>query len=114
MRTYDISLTISPAMPTWPGDPALTLERVEKIEDGANANVSRLAMSVHSGTHVDAPYHFLQGGKPVDQLNLNLLAGRAYVLALPGIDVITAQTLEAAEIPPRTRRILLKTRNSDL
>jgi arylformamidase len=113
MRTYDISLTVSPDMPTWPGDPSITLERVEKIEAGANANVSHLSLSVHTGTHVDAPYHFLQGGKGVDAINLNQLAGRAYVLSLPNVDLITATVLEAADIPPRTRRILFKTRNSE-
>jgi arylformamidase len=55
MRTYDISVTISPDLPTWPGDPGVDVRRVEKIEDGSNANVSRMDMGVHTGTHVDAP-----------------------------------------------------------
>lgn len=114
MRTYDITLTISPDLPTWPGDPGIEIQRVEKIEDGSNANVSRVDMGVHTGTHVDAPFHFLQDGITVDQLNLNLLTGRAYVLHLPGVDVITAEVLEEAQIPPRTRRVLFKTSNSDL
>lgn len=114
MRTYDITLTISPDLPVWPGDPGVEIERVEKIEDGSNANVSRVDMGVHTGTHVDAPYHFLQDGITVDQLNLSLLTGRAYVLHLPDIDVITAAVLEEAQIPPRTRRVLFKTRNSEL
>jgi arylformamidase len=113
MRTYDITVTISPNLPTWPGDPGVELERVEKIEDGSNANVSRVDMGVHTGTHVDAPYHFLQDGITVDQINLSLLTGRAYVLHLPEVDVITAPVLEDAQIPPRTRRVLFKTRNSD-
>lgn len=113
MRTYDITLTISPDLPTWPGDPGVKLERVEKIEDGSNANVSRVEMGVHTGTHVDAPFHFLQDGTTVDKLNLSLLTGRAYVLHLPDVEVITAAVLEEAQIPPRTRRVLFKTRNSD-
>jgi arylformamidase len=113
MRTYDISLTISSDLPTWPGDPGITLERTEKIEDGDNANVSRLDMGVHTGTHVDAPVHFLSGGSAVDQLDLKILTGRAYVLNLPEVDLITAPVLEASNIPPRTRRVLFKTRNSE-
>lgn len=112
MRTYDITLTITPDLPTWPGDPRIVLERVGKIENGDNANVSRVNMGVHTGTHVDAPYHFLPEGKTVDQLSLNLLTGRAYVLHLPEVERITAAVLEEAQIPPRTRRLLFKTRNS--
>ena len=113
MRTYDITLTISPELPTWPGDPSVEIERVSKIEEGSNANVSRVNMGVHTGTHVDAPYHFLQDGISVDKLDLSLLAGRAYVLHLPDVEVINAAVLDAAQIPPRTRRVLFKTRNSD-
>lgn len=113
MRTYDITLTISPNLPTWPDDPGVKLERVKKIEDGSYKNVSRVDMGVHTGTHVDAPYHFLSDGTTVDKLNLSLLTGRAYVLHLPEVEVITAAVLEEAQIPPRTRRVLFKTRNSD-
>lgn len=113
MHTYDISLTISPEMPTWPGEPSVVLERVDKLEEGSNANVSRMAMSVHTGTHVDAPYHFLADGKSVERLPLRALTGRAYVLHLPDVDLVTAEVLEKADIPPRTRRLLFKTRNSE-
>ncbi len=114
MRIYDISLMISPNMPTWPGDPTLVLERVKKIEEGSHSNVSRLDLSVHTGTHVDAPYHFIANGKTVDNLSLSHLTGRVYVSYLPNVAQITAEVLERAEIPPRTRRILFKTRNSDI
>jgi arylformamidase len=112
MHTYDITVTISPDLPVWPGDPSIILERVSKIEEGENANVSRVDMGLHTGTHVDAPFHFLRDGKGVDKLKLSALCGRAYVLSLPEVDLITAGVLEKAEIPPRTRRLLFKTRNS--
>ncbi|MBN1146929.1 MAG: cyclase family protein [Anaerolineales bacterium] len=116
MHTYDVSLTISPDLPIWPGDPGIVIERIEKIEEGATANVSQIQMGVHVGTHVDAPYHFLGGAAAtVEKLPLNLLTGRAYVLQLEDeLDLITASVLERAEIPSRTRRLLLKTRNSAL
>jgi arylformamidase len=114
MRIYDISVTITPDLPVWPGDPGVELERVDKIEAGAESNVTRLKMSAHTGTHVDAPYHFLGGAtETVDQLSLKLLTGRAYVLHVPDVDLITTSVLEGAEIPPRTRRLLFKTRNSE-
>lgn len=114
MHIYDISLTISPKLPVWPGDPPIAIERVSDIAAGDDANVSRVNMGVHSGTHVDAPLHFLADGDPVDQLDLKTLTGRAYVLDLTDVDLIDAQVLKGAEIPARTRRILFKTRNSEL
>jgi arylformamidase len=113
MKTYDISLTITPTMAVWPGDPKPLFERVSKIEEGRNANGSNMSMSVHTGTHVDAPYHFLQDGSTVEKMPLDVLIGRAYVAQLPdSVNVITPAELEAAAIPPRTRRVLIRTRNS--
>ena len=113
MRTYDITLTISPDMIVWPGDPSVNVKRLSSIASGDNANVSQISMSCHTGTHVDAPDHFLNNGKTVESLSLDLLIGRAYVLHLPDVNLITASVLMDADIPPRTRRLLFKTRNSD-
>ncbi len=113
MRIYDITLTLSPEIPTWPGDPKFFMERFDKIEAGDNTNTTRIEMSVHTGTHVDAPYHFINHGKGVDQLSLKILTGRVYVLHLPKVSVVNRATLEKAEIPPRTRRLLIRTKNSD-
>ncbi len=113
MRTYDITLTITPHMTVWPGDPMVSIQRINSISAGDNANVSQMAMSCHTGTHVDAPDHFLNNGKTVEDLSLDLLVGRAYVLHLPDVELITASTLMHADIPPRTRRLLFKTRNSE-
>ena len=113
MRTYDITLTITPEMIVWPGDPSVNIHRISSIAAGDNANVSQMTMSCHSGTHVDAPDHFLNNGKTVESLSLDLLVGRAYVLHLPNVEMITASVLIHADIPPRTRRLLFKTRNSE-
>lgn len=112
-HVYDISLTISPDLPVWPGDPAVLIERIAKIEDGANANVSRINMGVHTGTHVDAPFHFLPEGSCVEQLPLDILVGHSFVLDLPDVDIITGSLLEKSNIPADTRRLLIKTRNSN-
>jgi len=101
-------------MIVWPGDPPVIMERTSSIDSGGSANVSQISMSCHTGTHVDAPDHFLNNGKTVESLSLDLLVGRAYVLHLPDVNMITASVLMEADIPPRTRRLLFKTRNSDL
>lgn len=113
MRTYDITLTITPDLVVWPEDPPIALDRVSKMEDGEDANVTRINMSAHTGTHVDAPYHFIKDGDTVDQIPIRMLTGRAYVVHFPDADVITAAMLEKSPIPPRTKRILIRTRNSE-
>ena len=113
MRTYDITLTITPDMIVWPGDPQVDMQRLSSISAGDNANVTQISMSCHTGTHVDAPDHFMNNGKTIESLTLDLLLGRAYVLHLPNVNLITASVLIDADIPPRTRRLLFKTRNSD-
>ena len=111
---YDISVGVSPEIPVWPGDPPVVLERLKSIENGDEANISHFRASVHVGTHIDAPIHFVEGGATVDAIPLKSLLGRAYVVDLRKADVLDAATLEAAPIPPRTRRLLFKTRNSEL
>ena len=114
MKTYDISIPITPDMPVWPGDPAVSMKRMSKIEEGDNANVTHVSLSAHTGTHVDAPFHFLPDGATLESVPLEIMIGRAYVLHLPGARLITADVLKQAEIPQRTRRLLFKTRNSDI
>lgn len=115
-------------MVTWPDHPPVTLQRFCKMEEGARCNVSRLEMGTHAGTHVDAPYHFVNDGCTVEQLPLDVLrtqfvrgrttnvrVGPAQVVAFPDhVDIMDAHLLEAAGIPSGTHRLLCKTRNSAL
>jgi arylformamidase len=113
MKIFDISLSISPEMPVWPGDPPVELEKIESMDAGAHANVSRLSAGVHIGTHVDAPHHFLNDGRTIEQLSLDVLTGPCYVLQLPdGVEAITAEALEGMSFPEDTKRILFGTSNS--
>ncbi|NOY98881.1 MAG: cyclase family protein [Chloroflexi bacterium] len=115
MTLYDISLPISPDLPVWPGDPPIVLEQVTSMDAGGDANVSRLAAGVHIGTHVDAPHHFLNDGRTVEDLPLDVLTGPCFVLHLADdVDAVTAAVLDAAPIPAGTSRLLLRTRNSAL
>lgn len=113
MKIYDVSLTISPQLPVWPGDPPIELDQVESMDNGAHANVSRLSAGVHIGTHVDAPHHFLNDGRTVEQMSLEVLTGPCYVVQLPdGVDAITAEVLEGVPLPSATIRVLFGTSNS--
>ena len=115
MTIYDISLTISPTLPTWPGDPPLELELIESMDKGAHNNVTRISASVHLGTHVDAPHHFLNDGRTVESLSLDVLTGPCYVTQLPdGVEMITADMLDRSEISSEMKRVLFGTRNSHL
>ncbi len=112
-KIHDITVTISNDLPVWPGDPRVSLERFSKIEDGEDANVSRLSMSAHSGTHMDAPYHFLPQGKTIDALPLEVLIGQAQVVQVPETaDVINRAVLMKAGIKAGMERVLFKTRNA--
>lgn len=112
MTLYDISLTISEDFPTWPGDPPIELKMISQIEKGDLANVTHLSAPVHMGTHVDAPDHFLNNGKTVEDIPLDYMVGSVLVLEVPSSEVITTGDLEAFKIPEETRRILFKTANS--
>lgn len=115
MTIYDISLTISPNLPTWPGDPRPQLEQYESMDKGALYNVTRINSGVHLGTHVDAPRHFINDGRTVEQLPLEVLTGPCYVVQLPdGVEAITSEVLERTEITSEMKRILFGTRNSKL
>jgi arylformamidase len=115
MHIYDITLTISPSLPVWPGDPALDLHLLESMDKGAHANVSGLTTSVHIGTHVDAPHHFLNDGRTVEQLPLDAMVGPCFVVQLPDdIDEITSEALEGVPWAAGTERVLFGTSNSRL
>jgi len=115
MQIFDVSVRISPQMPVWPGDPPVQIERVASISKGDSANVTQLSLGAHTGTHVDAPYHFIEKGLRVDQLPLNTLIGSAYVLEIhPKERTITATDLGSLGLPSTVQRLLIKTDNSSL
>lgn len=108
----DISLPLRTGMTVWPGDPEVAIERVERMEAGAAANLSRISMGLHSGTHVDAPLHFLPEGASIDRIPPDALVGSARVIAVSDPAAVTAAELERAGVG-EGERILLRTRNSE-
>jgi len=114
-KLIDVSLPIYPGMPVWPGDPQLSLDLVSRMEDGENANVTRLAMSAHTGTHVDAPFHFVADGSGVDMLPLDVLIGTCQVVHIaPSVGLITAEEIRNCGINPGVKRVLFRSRNSNI
>ncbi|HUM91088.1 MAG TPA: cyclase family protein [Candidatus Competibacter sp.] len=109
----DISLTISPNLPHWPGSPLTEITRRRDMGQGDAVNDSVLRCGVHTGTHVDAPLHFLADGADVTQLALDALIGPVVVVALPDVGAVTANDLESLNLPTGTSRLLLRTRNSE-
>ena len=114
MKIFDISVSIHPKLPVWPGDPQVVLERYRQQSKGDASNDSRLACSVHCGTHIDAPAHFIDRGTTIEQLSLDSLVGSATVVEFPEIDRITPDLLETQRIDAQTDRLLFKTKNSEL
>jgi arylformamidase len=114
MPIYDISLTITPTLPVWPGDPPVQLTQPSQLARGDICTITRLDISVHTGTHLDAPAHFIPGGAGVETLDLDLLIGPALVVDARGRGHLTAEALEALAIPPGVQRLLLRTDNSTI
>jgi arylformamidase len=108
----DISLTLDASLPVYPGDPPLEIELMASLETGP-CNVSRVSMGVHSGTHADAPAHFVRGGATFLQIPLQRYCGPCWVIELPEARVIGREALaEAWPARGLVERVLLKTPNS--
>ena len=82
-RWLDVSVPLRTGMVHWPGDPEIRVGRVKELSRGDEYTLSAVSMGAHSGTHMDAPSHFLNGAPDLDSLSLEATVGRARVLAIP-------------------------------
>ena len=113
MRIYDITMPLCAELPYYPGDFPVEIAPLTRVADGDSANVSRLTLCTHSGTHIDPPRHFSDQGLPGDEIPLGLLLGKALVVEIIGVPAIGRRELE--RLPVRgVERLLLKTNNSEL
>jgi arylformamidase len=108
MRIYDLSLPLREGLAGWPGDAPYQWRWSWRRDAGASVNVGQVAMSVHSGTHTDAPLHFADDGKAADALDLGAYVGPARVADVRGRDVIRVADLDGVDFSD-TPRILLRT-----
>lgn len=113
VRYYDISLDLSPETVRWAAAPALEFLERRRMSRGDEINASAVTMSVHAGTHVDAPFHFLPDGATIDALPLEAFIGPALVHAVDAERYITEEHVNAIDLGGATR-VLFKTRNSGL
>lgn len=107
---YDITVPISDATPIYKGDPGVEISAFKSIAAGASANVSQISLGVHTATHVDAPNHFIEGGRRVHELDPEKLVGPCRVIGVPE-DVVAIEPEHVGDIAG-VSRVLFKTRNS--
>jgi arylformamidase len=113
MRIIDISVPLRERMPTYPGDPPFRKAAARSRKSGDAAEVSLLTLSSHAGTHVDVPYHFLEGGADLSAVALAPFVGPCRVVDVTGRPYVDAADVEALA-PAPGERILFKTDNSAL
>lgn len=105
---YDITTPITPDLAEWPGDTPYRYEWVAKLSEGASVNLGTVTLSVHLGTHMDAPFHYSDEGKTVEQIDPGVFIGPALVVDVRGRALITVSDLAGIDLTG-TPRILFKT-----
>jgi arylformamidase len=111
-RIWDVSVPLRHGGLVYPGNPPISITPVQRIADGATANVSRIDLGSHTGTHVDAPLHFIEGQPGVDALPLDVLIGPARLIAFDDdVRAIGEPHLRKHDLTGVTR-VLFRTRNS--
>jgi arylformamidase len=111
---YDVSIPIENGMPVWPTDPAVTLTPSEfpSRDRRHMIRVTSIEMGSHTGTHIDAPYHFVDGGRQLHEIPLKLLVGKVAVFHIAGVRSINRRHLEQLNWVG-IKRVLFRTDNSD-
>lgn len=113
-KLIDVTVPMRPRMPQWDGEEVFAATPLSRTPDDVS-NVLHLTMTSHTGTHVDAPRHFIHDGATLDQIPLDRWVGPCLVVDFAALDQdITADDLMLTEIPDGTERLIFKTRNSAL
>jgi arylformamidase len=109
VEIFDVSVPLREGMVTYPGDPVVKMERASSIAAGDVVNLTRIDFGLHSGTHVDAPVHFIDGAAGIEEVPLEALVGAAEVVEVPDLS-----RESVARAPEGALRVLFKTPNSEL
>ena len=110
----DVSVGLTEALPTWTGSRGISRAVLLSQANGDDANATQITMDVHTGTHIDAPRHFIGDGITLEQIELARLIGPAFVAEVAASGSIQPADLEAAAIPEGVDRLLLRTGNSEI
>ena len=105
MKIIDISKDIFEAE-VYPGDPEPNLQRILKMEDGAECNLTAMYFCLHNGTHIDAPRHFIADGETAETLDLNRFIGECFVVEAPAGEI--DRSFIAEKVPQECKRLLIK------
>jgi len=108
----DVSVPITDSMISWPGDPKVKIRLANAIKKGDEANVTQLNMGAHTGTHMDAPCHFINSKAGIDKMPLDAGIGKARVIGIRDREMITPKELKSHRIK-KGERIIFKTVNSN-
>ena len=111
MSLIDLTIPIREQMPVWPGDPSPSIRYTSSFEAGDHTNVSAATIGLHTGTHMDAPKHFIRGAGGMETISLDTLIGPARVIEIENPERVEAEELQGKNIEGATR-FLIKTRNS--
>jgi arylformamidase len=110
---HDISVTVTPNFVTWENsEVGLKIETLSEVGENSPAHVSLFTLGAHTGTHLDAPSHFIANGATLETLALTALVGSVWVTEIPGASKLGERELEAAGIPDGTERLIIKTDNT--
>lgn len=111
-KWIDVSVGIDPELAVWPGGTHVEYIRVNEMQKGAASNDTAININLHTGTHIDAPRHFIADGHTIDLLDIEVLLGEVYVAEIYGTDAISEKDLIDAGIPEGVKRLFVKTENS--
>ena len=107
----DITIPFRNGMVHWPSDPAPRIERIMDVNKGDKVTMSKLQMISHTGTHIDAPLHFVPKGGTIDEMPLDTMIGPARVIEIKDAESVKLEELTPYDVRPG-ERILFKTQNS--
>lgn len=111
MSWIDVTVGLSPDLVTWPGDPAVRIERALDMADGHECNITNLQLGAHTGTHMDAPLHFIADGASIETMPLDATVGPARVIEIEDPRSVGAEELRQHDLQ-RGERVIFKTASS--